>query len=252
MPDSMDERDYCSLDEFIEVCIERKIESQKDYLEWFDENLWGAVIALDMPEAPEHIYGVTWKEILEQARLSETEGEEEFDDGYPEDIISKLDIFESLLSSSELEKDLIMNKGKFVKFLNETDLGTYEAYLEFLNTVKDDGLAIHFPKDPIKDYDDWQLKAFYDNMPKSNISDFSSDYIEACLENLSSLVTRKLSSSNALLPELSFVSFLLMCKLRNDKEYADFYASINGHELQIHIPQNPSKAYRHWVSWPLG
>jgi len=250
MPDSMDERDYCSFSEFIEVCVEREIESQKDYVEWFDENLWGAVISLDMPEAPQHIYGVTWKEILERAKYSETKDEEEFDEEYPEDIVSKLDIFESLLSTNELEKDLIMLKGRFVKFLNEAELGTYEAYLEFLDAVKDDGLAIHFPKDPIKDYDDWQLNGFYDNLPKPNTSDFSSDYIETCLENLSSLVTRKDSLSNSLLPELSFVSFLLMSKLKNEQEYADFYALINGHELQIHIPQAPSKAYPNWESWP--
>lgn len=155
MPEPMDERDYCSLDEFIEVLAQRSIDSQRDYMEWFDENLWGAVMALDMPEAPEHIYGLTWKEILKLSKKIESEQVENFEDEYPEDIVAKLDIFESLLTPTELDLNKIIHKGRFLKFLKKTEFSTYESYCDFLDIIKGDGLAIHFPTNPIKDYDDW-------------------------------------------------------------------------------------------------
>lgn len=250
MPEPMGERDYCSLDEFIEVLVERSIESQRDYVEWFDENLWGAVISLDMPEAPEYIYGLTWKELLKLAQAAESDFEEKIEDEYPLDVVSKLDVFESLLSPNELEFDKIMHRGRFVRFLEQAELSTYESYREFLDLVKQDSLAVHFPANPIEEYTDWKLKGFYDEGLRPTVNAFNSEYVDDVLDNLSLLLTRKESVSKALLPQLKFVSFLVMSKLKSEKEYQMFYKFIKGHDLQIHIPKNPFKAYHNLKGWP--
>lgn len=41
-----------------------------------------------------------------------------------------------------------------------------------------------------------------------------------------------------------------MSKLKNEEEYCGFYQLIKGHDLQIHIPKTPSKAYPNWKEWP--
>lgn len=63
MPPTLELENYCSYEEFLEVMIERELRSCHLYQKWFNENLWGAVIALDMPEAPEYIYHKNWSEI---------------------------------------------------------------------------------------------------------------------------------------------------------------------------------------------
>lgn len=129
------------------------IECEDDYRRWIDEHPARAA-CLELPKTPDKAFGVSWDKLNFLVERSSGECEER---AYPNDIQLIMDSIHLFLSPNKVENELLFSKSNMIGILEGSYITTKDQYSAFLEIIKDDDFAVHFPKNPEAEFEDWEL-----------------------------------------------------------------------------------------------
>jgi hypothetical protein len=136
-----------------EVAAGNIINNSVDYRNWLKDHPERA-LSLELPVIPDKHLGVSWDRIniLLEDELSVLEKNE-----LPSVIIEIINSAELHLSVYRLENEIEFSKDSLIEILKYADITSQEEYNSFLQLIKNEDIYIHFPHEPIKQFEYWEL-----------------------------------------------------------------------------------------------
>lgn len=180
-----------------------------------------------IPEKPVVHFRKSWSEIINSAKLVQIE----------------LDF---------TDHESICNIDEFVEVLSDYKIGNKEEYNKWFQKNRN-GLAfsLMMPEFPEKVFNKgWEYFSF---MQSSNVSMYAEDdsfnfKLNERLSLLDDLLIDRVRNNQAIIPASTMRVFIEAGSF-DEHSYHEFVDNISGHELRVHLPDNPEKHYKNWFDY---